>query len=42
MRCFITRDKDFANPDIQDELSSYNCKFLAKYTDGLGYIRSQL
>ena len=42
MRCFITKDKDFANPDIQDELSSYNCKFLAKYTDGLGYIRSQL
>ena len=42
-RCFITKDsKDFANPDIQNELRSYNCKFLTNFTDGLGYIRSQL
>ena len=42
MRCFITKDKDFADPDIQNELRSYNCKFLTNFTDGLGYIRSQL
>ena len=42
MRCFITKDKDFADPDIQNELRSHNCKFLTNFTDGLGYIRSQL
>ena len=42
-RCFITKDsKDFANPDIQNELRTYNCRFFTNFTAGLGYIRSQL
>ncbi len=41
--CFITQDKDFvANPDIKSDLRNYNCKLLAKFTNGLGYIRNQL
>lgn len=41
--CFITRNsKDFANPDIESELTAYNCKLLTKFADGLRYIRSRL
>ena len=42
-RCFITKDsKDFANPDIENELTEYNCQLLTKFSDGLGYVRNQL
>lgn len=42
-RCFITKNsKDFANPDIENELTAYNCHLLTKFADGLGYVRSQL
>ena len=42
-RCFITTNsKDFANPDIEQQLTSFNCKLLTKFVNGLGYIRSQL
>ena len=42
-RCFITKNsKDFANPDIETELTEYNCQLLTNFADGLGYIRSQL
>ena len=42
-RCFITKNsKDFANPDIENELMEYNCQLLTKFANGLGYIRSQL
>lgn len=42
-RCFITRNsKDFANPDIENELKGYNCKLLTKFADGLRYVRNQL
>jgi predicted nucleic acid-binding protein len=38
--CFITKNsKDFANPDIKNELVSYNCRLLTTFKDGLGYIR---
>ena len=41
--CFITKtSKDFANPDIENELTAYNCRLLTKFADGLGYVRSQL
>ena len=41
--CFITKNsKDFANPDIENELTAYNCRLLTKFADGLGYVRSQL
>ena len=43
LRCFITKNsKDFANPDIENELTAHHCQFLTKFADGLGYIRSQL
>lgn len=41
--CFITKDsKDFANPDIENELTAHNCRLLTKFADGLGYVRSRL
>ena len=41
--CFITKNsRDFTNPDIEHELTAYNCQLLTKFADGLGYIRSQL
>jgi predicted nucleic acid-binding protein len=41
--CFITRNsKDFANPDIEQELARYECQLLWKFVDGLGYVRSHL
>lgn len=43
LRCFITKDsKDFAPPDIENELTAHQCKLLTKFADGLGYVRSQL
>ena len=43
LRCFITKNyKDFANPDIEDQLTAHGCKLLTKFVNGLGYIRSQL
>lgn len=43
LRCFINKDsKDFANPDIENELTAYNCQLLTKFADGLGYVRSRL
>ena len=41
--CFITKNsKDFLNPSIYSELSSYDCRLLTTFRDGLGFIRSQL
>ena len=40
LRCFITKDKDFANPDIENQLTAYNCQLLTKFANGLGYVRS--
>ena len=43
LRCFITKNsKDFANPDIENELTAHHCQLLAKFAGGLGYVRSQL
>lgn len=42
LRCFITKDKDFAHPDIENELTAHHCKLLTKFADGLGYVRSSL
>ena len=42
LRCFITRDKDFTSPDIENDLAKYDCLRLPNFSDGLGYIRSQL
>jgi predicted nucleic acid-binding protein len=41
--CFITKNsKDFANPDIEQELANYQCQLLWKFGDGLGYMKSRL
>ena len=41
--CFITTNsRDFANPDIETELTDHNCRLLTKFAEGVGYIRSQL
>ena len=41
-RCFITTNsKDFSNPDVEQQLTSRNCKLLTKFGNGLGYIRSR-
>lgn len=38
-KCFITRNaKDFFNPDIVNELATYDCKLLVSFSTGLRYI----
>lgn len=40
-KCFLNRNsKDFANPDVYDELSTHDCKMLPSFKDGVGYIRA--
>jgi predicted nucleic acid-binding protein len=42
-KCFITKNvKDFANPDVDQDLGTHNCKLLTKFEHGLGYAQSQL
>ena len=41
-KCFITKNsKDFKDPDIDDQLSNFNCKLLFRFEAGLGYIQSK-
>jgi hypothetical protein len=40
--CFITKNsKYFFNPKIKNELATYNCRLLTKFSNGVGYIRFQ-
>ncbi len=40
-KCFLTRNsKDFANPDVYEDLRAHNCKLLIYFDDGYGYVRS--
>ncbi len=42
-KCFLTKNsKDFANPDIYEDVRAYNCKLLTSFDNGLGYIQSQI
>ena len=41
-KCFLDRDKGFANPDINDELGKYECKLLLSFHDGLAYVRHSI
>lgn len=42
-KCFINKNsKDFVTPEILGDLNAYSCKLLTKFSDGLGYIRSQV
>ncbi len=41
-KCFLNRNlRDFNDPDIVDELSTFNCKILFNFVDGYQYISSQ-
>ena len=40
-KCFLNRDrKDFSMPDIKEGLRGYECRLIAKFSDGLSYINS--
>lgn len=42
-KCFLNRNsKDFDDPDIVDTLDKYGCKMLFSFTNGYGYISSQI
>ncbi|MDQ4004445.1 MAG: PIN domain-containing protein, partial [Actinomycetota bacterium] len=40
--CFVTRDRDFTDANIESDLARLGCKILFKFEDGLGYVRSRL
>jgi len=43
VKCFISRNsKDFGDPDIKSELTSYNCRYIVEFKDGLSFIQSSL
>lgn len=42
-KCFLNRNAgDFADPDVEETLTRFGCKLLARFDSGLGYIRRQL
>jgi predicted nucleic acid-binding protein len=41
--CFLNRDsKDFADPDIVEELQRLKCKLIPSFDDGLAFVRSRI
>ena len=36
--CFLSKDRDFNDPDIVEELSTYNCKLLPRFDSGYQFI----
>ena len=36
--CFLNKDRDFNDPDIVEELSTYNCKLLPRFDSGYQFI----
>jgi len=42
-KCFLNRNsRDFDDPDIEAQLSTYGCKMLFRFDSGLDYIQSQI
>ena len=41
-KCFITRDKDFDDPDLKDNLEKMNCRLFFDFNDSLKYIESRI
>lgn len=37
--CFVTRDSDFDDPDIRQELRGRNCRLLTSFESGLQFLR---
>lgn len=40
--CFLSRDKDFDDPNLMARLRQHRCKLLSRFDDGAGYVRSVL
>lgn len=40
--CFLNRDKDFTDQSVVEQLASLDCRLLASFDDGLGFVRSRL
>jgi hypothetical protein len=41
--CFLNRNtKDFADPNIQDMLDEFRCKFFGRFDDALGFIGARI
>ena len=40
--CFLSRDKDFEDPDLVERLRQHSCKLLQRFDHGAGYVRSLL
>jgi predicted nucleic acid-binding protein len=39
-KCFLNRNsRDFANPDIEDELRKHDCRLISSFKDGLGFVQ---
>lgn len=42
-KCFLNTDaKDFMIPEIEDELSSHNCRIIPSFGNGLDYIKTRI
>jgi hypothetical protein len=42
-QCFLNKNsKDFLIPQIEEEFSAHNCKLIARFSDGLSYVNSDL
>ena len=40
--CFVTRDRDFTDANIEADLEGLGCKILFRFEAGLGYVRNRL
>jgi predicted nucleic acid-binding protein len=40
--CFLSRDKDFEDPDLVERLGRHGCKLLFRFDHGVGYVQSRL
>jgi len=42
-KCFLTKNsKDFANPDVYNDLTRYDCKLLTSFKSGLGFVQARM
>jgi hypothetical protein len=42
-KCFISRNsRDFADPAIEAALQKFNCRYIAKFKDGLSFVQNRL
>jgi len=41
-RCFVTRDKDFADDDIRADLEALGCRILFRFDAARGFVQNRL